>query len=349
MNQDGPFVEPALVDEAIAKILDLARIPSPTGFAAAATDHVEVVLRAAGLVPTRATKGSIACELGGTGRPLLLAAHVDTLGAMVRAIKPNGRLRYAKVGGYPDLYLVGETCLIHGREGQVWTGTFQPVDASVHVNRKLKELKPDDETMEVLVDEAVSSADETRALGIAPGDFISIDARSTLTASGYLKSRHLDDKASSGILLALAGLAASDGLHLGRRVVLLFTTWEEVGHGGSVIPAGIEEFLAVDMGAVGDDLGCTDRQVSIAAKDSSGPYDRSVVDGLRAAAERAGCSYSIDVYPDYGSDAGAALRAGHDLRHGCVGPGVYASHGYERTHRDAIANTLALLLEYVKG
>ncbi|HUX37837.1 MAG TPA: M42 family metallopeptidase [Rectinemataceae bacterium] len=346
-KHQGPVIESDIVDEAVQAILDLCRIPSPTGFAEAATDHVATKLEALGFHPTRNAKGTVLCELGGEGKPLVLASHVDTLGAMVRSIKPNGRIRYSKIGGFPDLYLVGETCLVHLRDGRTLSGTFQPVEASVHVNTKLKDLAPTEETMELLLDEAVSSAAETKKLGVAAGDFVSIDARPVLTASGFIKSRHLDDKASSGILIALAALVARKKLVPSRRLVLLFSTWEEVGHGGSVLPSGVEEFIAVDMGSVGEDLGCSDRMVSICAKDSNGPYDRSVVLALQEAAGRANCSFAVDIYPAYGSDAGAALRAGHDLRHGCVGPGVYASHGYERSHREAVANTLALLASYV--
>jgi len=185
------------------------------------------------------------------------------------------------------------------------------------------------------------------ALGISPGDIVSIDARPLLTERGFLKSRHLDDKASAGILLALAESLASGAFRLGRRTWLLFTTYEEVGHGGAVIPSGVEEFLSVDMGAIGDDLGCDEYKVSICAKDSRGPYDWDLTNSLIEAAKRSGCSYAVDIYPDYGSDADVALSAGHDVRHGLIGPGVYASHGYERTHRDAVANTLVLLREYL--
>ena len=342
-----PAIDSRIVDEAVEAILELCRIPSPAGLTDAATDRVAESLRTAGLTPARTAKGAVLCELGGEGRPLVLASHLDTLGAMVRSVKPNGRIRYSKIGSFPDLYLVGETCLVHKRDGGLVSGTFQPIEPAVHVNAKLKDLAPTEETMEVVLDEAVHNAGETRRLGVASGDFVSIDARPTLTSSGYIKSRHLDDKASSGILLALAGMVAKGQLKPSRKVFLLFTTWEEVGHGGSAIPEGIEEFIAVDMGAVGEDLGCTDRMVSICAKDSNGPYDRGVVLALEEAAKRADCSFAVDVYPAYGSDAAAALRAGHDLRHGCVGPGVSASHGYERSHREAVANTIALLASYI--
>lgn len=335
------------VERALGLILELCGTPSPTGFTKSAEAFLEARIAAAGFTPQRTRKGSVYACLGGQGHPLVLAAHVDTLGAIVRSVKGNGRLRYSKVGGYPDLNLVAQTCLIHTREGKTYSGTFQPVDASSHVNPKLKELKPDDENLEILVDERTRSREETLALGISPGDMVSLDARPVLTPSGFLKSRHLDDKASAGILLALAGLVGAKDLVLGREVFLLFTTYEEVGHGGAVVPAEVEEFLAVDMGAVGDDLACDEHKVSICAKDSNGPYDWDMTNALKEAATRAGCDFAVDIYPSYGSDAGAALFSGHDLRHGLIGPGVYASHGYERTHRDAIANTFALLAEYV--
>lgn len=340
--------QPGALDRAVTHTLALCAIPSPSGFSSAAADYVEKSLHALGLSPLRGRKGSVLCALGGEGRPLVLAAHVDTLGAVVRAVKPNGRLRYSKIGSYPDLNVVGETCRIHCRDGRSFTGTFQPVEASSHVNVRLKDLKPDEDSVEILVDETVASKAETLALGIGPGDIVSIDARPILTPSGYLKSRHLDDKAACGILLALAEEAADGRLELGRRVSLLFTAYEEVGHGGAVVPAGTEEFISVDMGAVGEDLGCDERSVSICSKDSRGPYDWDVTTALVEAAGRAGCRHAVDVYPSYGSDADVALAAGHDLRHGLVGPGVYASHGYERTHREAIGNTIALLAEYLK-
>jgi len=340
-------IDDRLIDRAVEHALALCRIPSPTGFTKDAEAYVENALAAAGFSPSKSAKGSVLCELGGSGRSLVLAAHIDTLGAIVRSVKDGGRLRYSKIGSYPDLNLVTETCVIHTREGKSFTGTFQPVDASAHVNAKLGKVEPSDENLEILVDERASKKDELLALGISPGDIVSIDARPRLTGSGFIKSRHLDDKAASGILLALAEEAGQRRLRLGREVYLLFTTYEEVGHGGAVVPAAVEEFVSVDMGAVGEDLGCDEYKVSICAKDSNGPYDWDTTNALKAAAERAGCAYALDVYPSYGSDVEAALFAGQDLRHGLVGPGVYASHGYERTHREGVANTLALLSEYI--
>ena len=336
-----------VVDRALRHAMELCRLPSPTGFTALAEGYVEKSLSDAGLEPARTVKRSVLVDLGGEGNPLVLAAHIDTLGLMVRSVKPNGRLRYAKIGGFPDFLALTETVVVHARDGRRYTGTVQPVDASVHVNAKLAEQKLDEDHCEILLDERVSKKEHVAALGVGPGDFVSLDARTVLTDSGFLKSRHLDDKASAGILLALAEAVASGALRPSRKLWLLFTTYEEVGHGGAVIPEGAVEVLSVDMGAVGDDLSCTEYQVSICAKDSGGPYDREVVQALVEAAKRAECDFSVDVYPRYSSDANVSLAAGHDVRHGLVGPGVYASHGYERTHADAAANTLALLFEYV--
>jgi len=335
------------VDRAIELALSLCRIPSPTGYTKEAEAYVESALRSAGLAPARTAKGSVLCRVGGSGSPLVLAAHIDTLGAVVRAVKDNGRLRYSRIGGYPDLNLVAETCVIHSRSGKRFTGTFQPVEASSHVNKKLGEGKMTDENVEILVDEVARKKDELRELGLAPGDIVSIDARPVLTEAGFLKSRHLDDKASAGILLALAELAASGSLALARETWLLFTTYEEVGHGGAVLPPGVEDIVSVDMGAVGEDLGCDEYNVSICAKDSAGPCDWDLTNALIGAARKAGCDFAVDVYPDYSADADVAMRSGHDLRHAILGPGVYASHGYERTHREAMANTLALLAEFL--
>jgi putative aminopeptidase FrvX len=340
-------IDQDIVDSAIGHALELCRIPSPTGYTAEAEAYVTSALSSMGFGPTRTAKGSVLCDLGGEGNPLVLAAHIDTLGAMVRSVKENGRLRYTKIGGYPDLNLVTETCVIHTREGRSFTGTFQPVEASSHVNRKLGDGKMDDENMEILVDERTTKREETLALGISPGDIVSIDARPLLTPSGFLKSRHLDDKSSAGILLAIAELAGARKLALARKVHLLFTTYEEVGHGGAVLPAGASEIISVDMGAVGEDLGCDEYKVSICAKDSAGPCDWNLTNALVAAAKRAGCAYAVDIYPAYSADADVSLRSGYDLRHAIIGPGVYASHGYERTHREGMANTIALIAAFL--
>lgn len=340
---------PAETIEAIVRdVVRLCSIPSPTGYTREAEDFVAAELRAMGLEPELTNKRSVRVRLGGSGRPLVVAAHLDTLGAMVRAVKPSGALRVAKIGSYPENYIEGENCTVHARSsGKRFTGRFLLDKPAVHVNADVGSTKRDDANVEIVLDEPVAKADETKALGIGPGDFVSFDPRTVVTESGYIKSRHLDDKASSAVLLALARMVASGALALDREVWLLFTNYEEVGHGGSAgLPPGAVEMLAVDMGAIGDDLGADDRSVSICAKDSSGPYDLEATDRLVALAKGLGLRYAIDVFPFYGSDAGSALRAGYDIRHALIGPGVQASHGYERTHRDALAATLALISAY---
>ena len=203
--------------------------------------------------------------------------------------------------------------------------------------------------MEVVIDEEVHSAEDVAALGIEAGDIVCFDPRTTVTPSGYIKSRFLDDKLSVGVLLALAKQVRDGALALSRRVWLHVTVFEEVGHGGAAsVPAGVTEAISVDMGCVGDGLGCDETKVSICAKDSGGPYHYEIVSALVAAAKAAGADYAVDVYPHYGSDVEATLSAGHDLRHGLIGPGVYASHGYERSHKKGVENTLKLLNSYLK-
>lgn len=330
----------------IEQLKALTAIPSPTGMTRGATDYLLAELTRLGYKPERTPKGAVICRLGGSGHPLLLSAHVDTLGAMVRAVKSNGALRYTQIGGYNDNAIENENVLIHTRGGKTYSGTVQSTRASRHVWGDTTGVARSDETLEVVVDEDVHSRAETEALGISAGDFISFDPRTVVTENGYIKSRHLDDKASSAVLLALAREAAEGRVRLGRSVTLLFTVYEEVGHGASPLyKEEIEDLLAVDMGCVGDDLTCRETQVSICAKDSAGPYDYDFTTELINRAKRLGLDYAVDVYPRYSSDTATALRAGLDARYALCGQGVFASHGYERTHVRGMMNTLALVTD----
>lgn len=323
----------------------LTAIPSPTGFTKHATNYLVETLTAMGLSPEVSNKGNVLVCLGGEGNPLVLASHVDTLGAMVRAIKDNGRLRPTTLGDHQWRTADGENCTVHTRDGRTYTGVVLNTEPSAHVaDEKVEQVE---KNMEVLLDENVGTADETRALGIQNGDIIAMDPRTTVTPSGYIKSRFLDDKLSASILLGLARAAAVGEVSLARKVSLLFTVYEEVGHGGSFVPADTRDMISVDMGCVGADLACTEREVSICAKDSGGPYNYDLVSELAGIAAELELGYAIDVYPHYGSDVEATLTAGYDIRHGLVGPGVYASHNYERSHTDGVRNTYELLLAYV--
>ena len=341
------------VDFIMEQARQLLAIDSPTGYTARAAAWVEERYRALGFAPVRTGKGGVlvclnpeAPEEGG----LLLEAHTDTLGGMVAEITEGGRLRLTALGGMQPNNAEAENVRVYTREGKGYTGAFQLKNASVHVNGSYADTKRSWDEMEVVLDEEVSSPEDARALGILPGDIVCFDPRTVVTPSGYIKSRFLDDKFSVAILLGLARRVAEGAVRPARRVWHHITVFEEVGHGGAgSVPAGVSEAVSVDMGCVGDGLGCTETQVSICAKDSGGPYHYDVVSALVAAARRAGADFAVDVYPHYGSDVEATLGAGHDLRHGLIGPGVYASHGYERSHRRGAENTLKLLEEYIRA
>ena len=275
---------------------------------------------------------------------------MDTLGAMVRVIKDNGALTVANIGGLQPCNTETETVKVLTRDGKIYDGTLQAVNASSHVNPNLNTARSWNTNIEVVLDEPVKSADDTRALGIAPGDFVFVNPRTTITKSGYIKSRFLDDKASVAILLAFAKMVADEKLQLNRSVWLDFTAYEEIGHGASfALPENCVEAICVDMGCVGEGLQCDERMVSICAKDGGGPYDYEVTTKLVNCAKEKGLSYAVDVYTNYTSDVNVSLKAGYDLLHGLIGPGVYASHGYERTHIEGLENTFKLLEAYLIG
>ena len=325
----------------------LLAIDSPSGFTEKVTDYLCEEYKRLGYKPVKTKKGGVLVEIGGKGNAVLTMAHVDTLGGMVAEIKINGRLRLTKVGGLNANNIETENCRIYTLDGKVYEGTVQLTDASIHVNGDYQKSERTFDSVEVLLDEKVSSREDVKALGIENGSFVCMDPRTRITESGYIKSRFLDDKLSAAILLGIAKEVAAGTLTLNRKVSLLFTVYEEVGHGGSFIPADTEEMISVDMGCVGDDLGCTERMVSICAKDSGGPYNYDLVTELSELAKANGLDYAIDVYPHYGSDVEATLRGGFDIRHGLIGPGVYASHNYERSHVDGVKNTFELLKAYL--
>ena len=331
-------------------------IDSPTGFTAHAAEYVLGAYKKLGYDAKLTNKGGIfVCVNDGPDQaddpadaPILLEAHMDTLGGMVCSINEKGRLMLSALGGMNPNNAEAENCRVYTRSGKVYSGTFQLKNASIHVNGSYNDTARSYDAMEVVLDEPVESKADTEALGIMTGDIVCFDPRTTVTESGYIKSRFLDDKLSVGILLGFAKYLHDEGKTPTRRVYAHVTVYEEVGHGGSAsVPAGVTEAISVDMGCVGAGLQCTERQVSICAKDSGGPYSYDVVKKLIAAAQKEGADYAVDIYPYYGSDVEATLRAGYDIRHGLIGAGVYASHGYERSHRDGVLNTLRVLRGYL--
>ena len=337
------MIEKTYADFAWEKTAALLAIDSPSGFTDRAAKWVCAEFQQMGFNASITVKGGVIVDFGGddANNGLLLEAHTDTLGAMVCQIKSSGCLKLTKLGGMNANNAEAENVRVYTRSGKIYEGTCQLHDPSIHVNTAYNDTKRSWDTVEIVLDEDTHSAEQTRALGIEVGDIVCFEPRTRRTASGYLKSRFLDDKLSVGILFGFAKYLKDNAIVPARKVYAHITTYEEVGHGG------ITEAISVDMGCVGDGLNCTERQVSICAKDSAGPYSYSVVGKLIEAAKKTGADYAVDVYPNYGSDVEATLRAGYDIRHGLIGAGVFASHGYERSHIDGVYNTLKVLCGYL--
>ena len=338
------------VDYIVEQTKKILNIDSPSGYTKEVADYVIKEYKKLGYNPISTIKGGILVEISGKNSKdaVLLEAHIDTLGGIVTEIKSNGNLRISPIGGMNANNAEAENCRIITRFNGIYEGTLQLDNASIHVNGDYDKTTRKFPAMEVVIDENVHSKEDTVKLGIMAGDIVAFDARTIETKSGFLKSRFLDDKLSVGILLGYAKYLKDNNVTPERKIYHHITVYEEVGHGGSAsIPEGVTEVISVDMGCVGDGLSCTEYQVSICAKDSRGPYNYDVVTNLITAAKNNKIDFAVDVYPYYGSDADAALTSGHDIRHGLIGSGVYASHGYERTHKDGIKNTFKLLKAYL--
>ena len=338
------------VDYMVEETKNILAIDSPSGYTKEVADYVMGEYKKLGYEPKLTVKGGVLVPIGGRDKEnaVLLEAHIDTLGAMVAEIKANGRLRVTAVGGMNANNAEGENCKVVTRFNGKYDGTLQLINASIHVNGEYNDTKRSYDSVEVVLDEKVKSKEDVEKLGIMTGDFVCFDPRTVVTESGYIKSRFLDDKFSTAILLGYAKYLKEKKVQPERTIYVLITSYEEVGHGGcAAIPDGVTEMISVDMGCVGKGLECDETMVSICAKDSMGPYDYQVVSGLIKAAQENDIAFAVDVYPHYGSDVDAALKAGYDMKHGLIGPGVYASHGYERSHRDGAKNTLKLLKAYL--
>lgn len=344
------MIEKSYADYSWEKTAELLSIPSPTGFTEKAADWLLKQFTSLGFEASKTVKGGVLVDFGGgdSENALMLEAHTDTLGGMVAEVKSNGRLRLTPLGGMNPNNSETENVTVFTRNSKQYEGTLQLCNASIHVNDKYSDTKRTWDSVEVVLDEDVKTAGDTNALGIDTGDIVCFDPRTRKTASGYLKSRFLDDKLSVGILFGLAKYLKDEHVTLNRRVFAHITVYEEVGHGGSAsVPCGVTEAISIDMGCVGDGLKCSERQVSICAKDSGGPYSYDVVGKLIEAAKTSNADYAVDVYPHYGSDVEATLRSGCDIKHGLIGAGVYASHGYERSHIDGVYNTLKVICAYL--
>ncbi|WP_342566894.1 M42 family metallopeptidase [Psychrobacillus sp. FSL K6-4046] len=338
--------------ETVSLLKQLVEIPSPSGYTKDIMDFMEQFLKDIDVNYIRTNKGALIATIIGENdtKHRLLTAHTDTLGAMVKEVKSSGRLKLAMVGGFNWNAVEGEYCTIHTADGRKIRGTILMHQTTVHVYKNATTLARDEQNIEVRVDEKVKSASETRELGIEVGDFVSFDPRFEQTESGFIKSRHLDDKASTALLLQLMKAIKENKWTIPYTTHFYISNNEEIGFGGnSNIPEQTVEYIAVDMGAIGDGQTSDEYTVSICAKDSSGPYHYELTRNLVELAKVEGIDYKLDIYPYYGSDASAAIRAGFDVKHALFGPGIEASHAYERTHIQSLENTAKLLYSYIQS
>lgn len=337
-------------EETITFLTELLAISSPTGYTKNAIDFLRTTIEEIGYRTATSPKGNLLVKVEGEDSTETrgLSAHVDTLGLMVRSINSNGTLALTKLGGPLTPTLDGEYCDIFTRDGEVYTGTILSTSPSIHVYKDASTKERDIDSLIVKIDERVDNKEDVENLGIQNGDVIAYDPKVVVTDSGFIKSRFLDDKASVAVLVSILRWMKEKNITPKTNITFIFSTYEEVGHGASWIPDDITELLAVDMGAIGDDLACTEFDVSICAKDSSGPYDYELTTRLANYAKAKKLNYALDIYPMYGSDASAALSGGANIRAALIGPGVASSHGMERTHIDALENTFKLIQGYIQ-
>lgn len=336
--------------EVVGLLKRLVETPSPSGYTERVMDVINAEMDAIGATVQKTNKGALIATVKGKddSRHRLLTAHVDTLGAMVKEVKSDGRLKLSMIGGFNWNAVEGEYCHIHTAAGKDIRGTILMHQTTVHVYRNAGTAERSVDNIEIRIDEKVKNAKETRALGIEVGDFVSFDARFETTDNGFVKSRHLDDKASTALLIALLRNVIENKIELPNTTHFYISNNEEIGYGGnSNIPEQTVEYIAVDMGAIGDGQTSDEYTVSICAKDSSGPYHYGLTRHLTNLCGTSDIPFKLDIYPYYGSDASAAIRAGFDVKHALFGPGIESSHALERTHKDSLQATAQLLYAYV--
>lgn len=341
------------MQQTIDYLKKLTSIPSPTGYTREVADYIVGEVERLGYTAIRTNKGGVNVIVKGRddNKHRIVTAHVDTLGAMVRGVKADGRLKMAKIGGYPWNMIEGENCLVHvASTGKTVSGTILIHQTSTHVYKDAGTAERTEDNMEVRLDAKVRNEQETRDLGIDVGDFISFDPRTIITETGFIKSRFLDDKVSAAILLDLLRKYKEENIELPHTTHFMFSVFEEVGHGAnSNLPKEAVEYLAVDMGAMGDDQQTDEYTVSICVKDASGPYNYEFRNHLVQLAKENDIQYKLDIYPYYGSDASAAMRAGAEVKHALLGAGIESSHSYERTHIDSVKQTHKMVDVYLRS
>lgn len=315
-------------------------------------DLLEKYLKELKISGERTNKGGLIVKRTGknSDKVRLLTAHMDTLGGMVKSIGSNGRVFLVPIGGASAFSVEGEYVTIETMEGKRYRGTVLHNDPSGHVNKNLSSEERTYKNVSVRLDERVISAEDVKKLGIEVGDYCFFDPRVEISESGFIKSRHLDDKAGVAALLGAIEYLVRKDEKPEYDTWFYFSVAEEVGNGAvSMIPANCFELVAVDMGALGDGQTSDEYTVSICAKDSSGPFNYELRKKIVNLAKEHKIPFKVDIYPFYGSDAAAALRTGVDAKHMLFGPGIDASHSYERVHRDSIDGTVDLIIKYIES
>ena len=327
----------------------IVETPSPTGYYVKLNPVMKQMAEELGYTVTYDKKSTTYITIEGedNSKTVQVGAHADTLGMVVRGVASNGWIKIRKLGGLNLSSVEGETVTVHTRDGREYTGLVICKSHSVHGFDDAHSLQRTEDTIFVLLDEDVYSEKDVRALGIQNGDVISVDPRCQFTPSGFVKSRFLDDKGSVACIFAMLKYFKENNLKPKYRTIVAIPYYEEVGAGGTFVPAEVEEFVSVDIGLVGPDCEGNEHAATIIAKDSAAPYDYELTSRLIRQAKEIKCNYAIDVFYHYSSDANASVRAGNDLRHAAFGLGVYCSHGMERTHVDALVATTELLIAYM--
>ncbi len=331
----------------------LIETPSPTGDCNAGIDLCRTILcdiNPASLIEiTR--KGDLILTIPGRhdDAPRALTAHIDTLGAVVSRIYDNGRLQLAQLGSYFWSSIENENVSISTADGRIFRGTVLPRGASYHAHladSEIDNLNRTSASFEVRIDARTETCEETYELGIRVGDYVRLDTRYE-ESNGFIKARHLDDKACLAATFAAFKAMHETGMQPHQTSYLQIGTYEEVLHGGACLPERIAELVALDIAPSGEAMNTRETAVSLCILDKDGPYDRQLSLKLQEIAAANEIELRPGIYPRYSSDGKAFWKAGGDARVALFGPGVDATHGYERTHIDALEDTTKLIVAYL--
>lgn len=334
----------------LARLLDT---PSPSGMTDAVVQLVCAELEALDIHYATTRRGAIRADLEGLRHSpdRAIVAHLDTLGAMVKGFRPNGRLEVVPIGTWSSRFAEGARVTVYGDQGRQFRGTLLPCKASGHVYHEDINTQPITwENLELRLDEKVANWSETRALGINVGDTIAVDPRPEFMPNGFINSRYLDDKAGVAAILTAARALRASGARLPVDCHLLFTISEEVGVGAShVLHGDVAELVSVDNGTIAAGQYTSEYGVTIAMQDSSGPFDWHLSRHLVDLCQTFGLEHARDVFKYYRSDAAAAVEAGNDIRTALLCFALDASHGFERTHVDSLLSLAHLLGLYMQS